>query len=292
MEIQGKLAFGGDWTADKLERVRKYLCAYTKIMHGKYFQYTYIDAFAGTGYCSAKDCSSDELTLPEFAEPEIQGFLKGSARIALEVEPSFSRYVFIEKDPKNFIELKKLKEDYPSKYNKILLINKDANEYIQEQCRKDWQQHRAVLFLDPYGMQVDWATIEAVASTRAIDLWYLFPLGIGANRLLKRDGIISDSWRSKLNRLFGTEDWYDVFYENRKCFSLFGEQSTIAKTGTFDTIGQYFVGRLKTIFPGVVDKPLVLYNSHNNPLYLLSFAAANEKGAEIAVRIAGSILGK
>jgi len=25
-------------------------------------------------------------------------------------------------------------------------------------AQKDWSSHRAVLFLDPYGMQVDWAT--------------------------------------------------------------------------------------------------------------------------------------
>ena len=42
-------------------------------------------------------------------------------------------------------------------------------------CDKDWSLHRAVLFLDPYGMQVEWATIEAVAKTKAIDLWLLFP---------------------------------------------------------------------------------------------------------------------
>jgi hypothetical protein len=35
-----------------------------------------------------------------------------------------------------------------------------------------------VLFLDPYGMQVDWTTIEAIARTKAIDLRVLFPLGI------------------------------------------------------------------------------------------------------------------
>ncbi len=37
-------------------------------------------------------------------------------------------------------------------------------------------------------MQVDWKTIEAVAATKAIDLWLLFPLGVGVNRLLTRSG--------------------------------------------------------------------------------------------------------
>jgi three-Cys-motif partner protein len=62
----------------------------------------------------------------------------------------------------------------------------DANVEIQELCKKDWSSHRAVLFLDPYGMQVEWKTIEAIAATKAIDLWLLFPLGIGVNRLLTK----------------------------------------------------------------------------------------------------------
>lgn len=49
----GKHVFGGDWTSDKLERVRKYLCAYTTIfknnVRASYFSTIYVDAFAGTG---------------------------------------------------------------------------------------------------------------------------------------------------------------------------------------------------------------------------------------------------
>ena len=56
------------------------------------------------------------------------------------------------------------------------------------------------------------------------------------------------------------------------------------------TIGRYFVERLKKIFPGVVEKPGVLRNSTNNPLYLLCFAASNVRGAEVALRIAGHLL--
>ncbi len=44
--------FGGDWTQEKLERVRKYLQAYTTIFHGNerasYFTTYFVDAFAGT----------------------------------------------------------------------------------------------------------------------------------------------------------------------------------------------------------------------------------------------------
>ena len=61
-----------------------------------------------------------------------------------------------------------------------------------------------MLFLDPYGMQVEWRTIEAIAKTEAIDLWLLFPLAIGVNRLLTKSGEIPESWRRRLNLLLGT----------------------------------------------------------------------------------------
>jgi hypothetical protein len=43
------------------------------------------------------------------AEPEAEAFLKGSARIALEVDPPFKQYVFIEQDAGRAQELEKLK---------------------------------------------------------------------------------------------------------------------------------------------------------------------------------------
>jgi three-Cys-motif partner protein len=282
--------FGGDWTDEKLERVRKYLVEYTKIMKGK-FRFAYIDAFAGTGYRTLKqEDDPEELMFPEIAEQESQRFLEGSARIALQVEPKFDKYIFVEKDEKRFEELKKLKQDFPDFADRIELHNKDANAFLQPLCRLDWSKRRAVLFLDPYGMQVEWKTIEAVAETQAIDLWLLFPLGVAVNRLLKKDNDIDPVIRERLDRLFGSTDWHDAFYRVIKVPGLFGEETRIEKVGDFDAISQYFIARLKTIFAGVADNPLPLYNSRNNPLYLLCFAAGNPRGAVTAVKIAKHIL--
>ncbi|HKY35174.1 MAG TPA: hypothetical protein VJN18_04485 [Polyangiaceae bacterium] len=46
----------------------------------------------------------------------------------------------------------------------------------------------------------------------------------------------------------------------------------------------------RTAFAGVVDEPGVLWNSANNPLYLLCFAVGNERGKDIALRIANHLL--
>ena len=284
--------FGGVWTEEKLDGVRKYLTAYATIMRKQPFRFAYIDAFAGTGYRTLKESdNSTELMFPEMAESEVQGFLDGSARVALEVEPQFDKYIFIEKDKNRFSELQKLNDDFPHLSDRIEIVQADGNTHVQKLCSYDWlgTRRRAVLFLDPYGMEVKWQTIEAIANTKAIDLWLLFPLGVAVNRLLRKDSQIGDSIRKTLNEFFGTADWFDEFY-NEEDASLFENSSKLSKVADWDAIENYFIERLDSIFVKVADNPLRLYNSHNNPLYLLCFAAGNPKGASTAVRIAQDIL--
>jgi three-Cys-motif partner protein len=290
--------FGGAWTTTKLNVLAGYLRSYTTALQDKPtkegpFRKAYIDAFAGTGYRDARrddDSTQTLLAMPDLAEPEPQELLDGSARLALRTEPRFDRYVFIERSSRHVKELELLKAEFPDLAKHIQIRRGDANAEIQDLCSKNWSSRRAVLFLDPYGMQVEWKTIEAIAATQAIDLWVLFPLGIGVNRLLTRTGDIPASWRKRLDLLLGTEDWYDEFYKVEPMPSLFGgEQERVVKA-TMETIGRYFNERLRSIFAGVVDRPGVLRNSSNNPLYLLCFAAGNERGKDIAIRIASHLL--
>jgi len=286
-------SFGGDWTAEKLERVRKYLVAYAQIMKNRRFRFAYIDAFAGTGYRTETKTKTRPDTLFPGQDEESKEFLDGSARIALQVQPRFHKYIFIEKDPERYLELEKLKEDFPHLKDDIFLKNEEANSYIQDLClNRDWRNRRAVLFLDPYGMKVTWDTIEAIARTQAIDLWLLFPLGVAVNRLITKSGKMSDAWKQKLDNMFGASDWYEAFYRPKAQKGFFDEEVPIVKDSDFDSISQYFVKRLKTIFAGVAEKPLPLRNSRNNPLFLLCFAAGNPKAATTAIKIAQDILGR
>lgn len=295
--------FGGDWTEKKLARIRKYLPAYTTILRKYNYRYAYIDALAGTGYRELRDkeLQGENIQIPlfpELAEQATQDFMDGSARIALQTEPRFNKYIFIEKDSKKITELEKIKEEFPDKSQDIQIVNDDANSYLINLCSKDWTSNRAVLFLDPFGMQIPWSTIEAIAKTQAIDLWYLFPLGIAVNRLLTKDGNIQAAWLIRLDEIFGTDDWYEAFYkpveQQNQQLSLFdtgnSPKEQIEKVANFDSISQFFVRRLETIFAGVADNPLVLRNSCNNPLYLLCFASGNAKGSKTAIKIAQDIL--
>ena len=276
--------FGGDWTREKLQMLKDYLSAYTTIMKEQPFRFGYIDAFAGTGYIR-EEPGPDEETLFPVVEEEERRFLDGSVRTALEVEPPFDAYVFIEQDKQAYEELLSVRDEYPEK--DIRCFNEDANELLLELCHeRNWDNHRAVAFLDPFGMQVKWDTVEAIAETEAIDLWILFPLGIGANRLLTRDGNIPDGWRHRLTEVFGTEEWEDRFYEHRETF--FGEAKE--KVVGLEGIGEFYEERLEDVFSEVAPNSRALYNSQGNPMYLLCFAASNPKGAPTAVRIAQHIL--
>lgn len=286
--------FGGEWTIRKLEVLAGYLQGYTTVLKKTPFQKLYIDAFAGTGYRDVRrdeeDDSPQNTLFPDMAELEPQSFLDGSASLALKIEPPFDRYIFIERSPERCANLESLKAAFPGLANKIDIRQGDANAKIQELCHTDWHSKRAVLFLDPYGMQVEWTTIEAIAKTKAIDLWLLFPLGIGVNRLLTKSGDIPNSWRNRLNLLLGTEDWYDEFYKVEITPTLFGENKETLIKAKMETIGRYFNNRLKSVFVGVAEEPGVLRNSANNPLYLLCFAVGNERGKDIALRIAQHLL--
>jgi len=299
--------FGGPWTDQKLAILRDYLSAYTTALSKTRFKKGYIDAFAGTGQRESSSSAklkkakllqrgyrSGQTELPDVIDPAdvdddpAQSFLDGSARVALQCSPAFDGYVFIEKNPARCRKLELLKTEFPAMAGKISIRQGDANTQIQEMCNKNWKRNRAVLFLDPYGTQVRWKTIEAIANTKAIDLWVLFPLG-PVNRMLTQSGEIPQEWRDCLNELLGTKDWYDHFYQVDESQTLFGKHDRLVKAG-YEAVTKYFLDRLRTCFAGVAPNPAVLYNSKNSPLYLFCFAAGNRTGAPIALDIATHIL--
>jgi three-Cys-motif partner protein len=288
--------FGGDWTEEKLERVRKYLSAYTIIFarnpRARMLTPIYVDAFAGTGYRTLSYPAAEaDVPLPELLEHDNQTFLKGSARIALEVDPPFKQYIFIERDAQRAHELESLRAEFPQHSSKIQIITADANTYLMQWCAQtDWRLKRAVIFLDPYGMQVEWPLIEAIGRTKAIDLWILFPLGVAVNRLLTKSGPPPKAWAQALTRLFGSDEWSNAFYPSQKVLTLFGEEDLQTKRADYEKISVFFVERLKTVFTAVAENPLPLLNSRNNPLYLLCFASGNPVGSRTAIKIAQDIL--
>jgi three-Cys-motif partner protein len=108
--------FGGSWTEEKLDRVRKYLAAYTTIFtqnsRAATYRTIYVDAFAGTGYRMASS-QHTSTTPPLFADEDAASWQQGSATIALATEPPFDHYLFIEQRAERVVELQRLRQHFP-----------------------------------------------------------------------------------------------------------------------------------------------------------------------------------
>ncbi len=294
--------YGGGWTEEKLHALRAYLVAYRKIfsknLWAKHYRTIYFDAFAGSGHreiATRRDYEVPSLFEDEQDRPAIESYRAGSPRIALEISPPFNEYVFNDTDPSNTASLDRLKDEYPLLADRITITSQDGNEALRDFCRTtDWSVTRAVVFLDPYGMQVEWSTIESMAATKAIDMWLLFPVGQAIVRLLTRDEFPKDSWSLSLTRTLGTDEWREAFYDRIESDQgeLFDKPPGVRRVAELDDIARYFVERLKGVFCGVPDELMYLRNSRGTPLFLLCFAAGNEKGAVPACRIASYLLGK
>lgn len=212
--------FGGDWTDRKLGCLNAYLESYRSIFskntNAQYFNTWYVDAFAGTGSRSlgttVRSLWEVDIDVDLDSDPDAIAYRDGSAMIALGQRSPFDNYLFIEKSKTKSIALKAaISEKFPDLVSRCTILQDDANTALASWAKeRNWNKDRAVVFLDPFGMQVDWETIQLLGNTGGIDLWYLFPF---VARLLKQDGNIDDGWRTKLNTLLGTDEWFGRFYK-------------------------------------------------------------------------------
>jgi three-Cys-motif partner protein len=235
---------------------------------------------------------------PEFAGPE-EITTPGSALIALDTDPPLHSIVLIEEDRSRFSELEKLVREYPDRG--IVLREGDANAYVQRLCANtQWRRRkvgrrgiRGVIFLDPYGMEVSWPTVEAIARTKALDCWYFFPLS-GLYRNAPHDPAKLDaSKQAALDRVLGATDWRQRWYQHEALpKDIFETKGEAVRRADVDAIEAYVKERLKTAFKGAVLDPIRLHHRNGAPLASLFFAVSNtsEPAVRLATEIASYIL--
>jgi three-Cys-motif partner protein len=285
-----KQRFGGRWTETKLEIVTKYVNAYITLMcnneRAKFLRKIYLDGFAGSG----RRYLEDGGLLAELGEDEVQSFFTGSAHRALESAYPFNEYIFVEPNSKYALALEQMVCEFPQLENRVRIENCNANDFIPKWADQLGDLDRGLVFLDPYGMQLSWTTIEALAKTGKIDCWVLVPVG-PAFRLVSRDKP-PEKWCDALTRFFGTEEWFERFFSNEMQDTLFGPEEKIVRTATLESFQEYVLTRLREEFLMVLEDPILLSNSRGMPLYLLCFGSSNEKGAPTAIKIAKDITRK
>jgi len=294
--------FGGDWSEEKLDCVEKYICSYLQVMQNqRQWKLHYVDAFAGRGRQDLKSptaISDIEMFFGDESESaDTQEFLVGSAIRALRASSNsirqFDRFLFIEANPSSCRELQSLvRSDFPGIEHRVEVRCADANAALHDYATTvDRTSTRSFVFLDPYGLEVRWDLVQCLAETEVCDVWYLFPLG-GVIRMMTNDGQIPDSWRDRLTRVFGTDDWHEAFYKSNPQRSLFACNSErLLKDASTQQVIDYVRKRLRTVFADVSTAG-ILRNRKGAPLFALLLGVSNPspKARQAALRIANHLI--
>ncbi|MBI1803286.1 MAG: three-Cys-motif partner protein TcmP [Ignavibacteriae bacterium] len=265
----------GCWSEIKLDIIREYAAAYSRILtvqdHPP-LRHVYIDGFSGSGFHVAKGTMD---------------LIWGSPTSVLLVSPPFKEYHFIDLDKGN-IEM--LEEQVRSRtqghYNadSVHFYNADCNKVLLSTVfpKVRYEDYvRALCLLDPYGLHLDWQVIKTAGRMKSVEIFLNFPIMDINRNVLRRDPTTADQKQvERLNRYWGDDSWKLVAYDTHE--NLFGFQE---KTDNI-TIARAFQARLKEVAGfNYVPDPIPMRNSNYATLYYLFFASQKPVAAEIVRQI-------
>ncbi len=259
----------GYWSEIKLEIIREYAAAYSKIMTAQKspsLHHVYIDAFAGAGVHVSR--TSGE-------------FVPGSPLNALLVQPPFKHYYFIDIDT---VKVQSL-EEIAGQRGDVEVFHGDCNDVLLTrvfpQVRYD-RYERGLCLLDPYRLQLDWKVIQTAGQSRCIEIFLNFPvMDINRNVLRHCPESVSSHNLRRMDRYWGDGSWRDIAYS--KVAGLFGDIKEKAST---DAVVAAFRQRLKEKAGFLyVPEPIPMRNNQGAVVYYLYFASQNQTGAKIVKEI-------
>ncbi len=262
--------FGGKWTLDKAEDVVKYAKAYLSIMRTYRFKTIYFDGFAGSGDVVMRDGKN----AMESVALQVMG---------IDDPGSFDMYYLVELDPKRADRLRKLcSEKHPRK--QVHVVSEDCNVKLKDFAAymKKHKGHRALAFLDPYGMQVSHEVMRVFKDV-GVDMWILFPSAIGIGRMLQRDirRIPASHWDLMTNTLGMTRQEIEKAFYADHGQDLFGE-AVIKKLGDpTSRVLDVYRTKLLEIWKHVSDAR-ELKNSIGMPMFHFILASQNPNAKKIA----------
>ena len=288
--------WGGAWTEEKLNAFEKYVNAYLTIMNkyrGQYdWKLIYFDGFAGSGSRNEETLSNEnQLMIDLIDEHQITAEelspYKGAAERVLNItQQGFDYYYFVDKDAASSNQLQEKLAPF-QKDKRLEFRHSDANTEVSKlaDAMHSNNKLKALVLLDPFGMQVNWDTIEKLKGT-STDLWILIPTGVIVNRLLDRKCKLTHI--EKLTSFFGKDEAFlrNYFYNTRQESTLFGETEVVEKVKEpIRMIANLYIQQMKTIFKYATEEPLVLCNTRNTPIFHFACASNNESAVKIAHEI-------
>lgn len=261
----------GSWSEIKLDIIREYASAYSRILAAQTrppLKHVYIDGFSGSGVHVAK--STKDLVW-------------GSPMSALLVKPPFKEYHFIDLDEGNIDALEmQIRSNTQGPYNpdSTFFYNDDCNRVLLSDVfpRVKYEEYtRGLCLLDPYGLHLDWKVTKTAGQMRSIEIFLNFPImDINRNVLRRNPTATSASQADRLTRYWGDESWRKAGYSTTG--NLFGYEE---KTSN-EALANAFRERLKTVAGfEYVPQPMPMKNSKGAVVYYLYFASQKPVAARI-----------
>jgi three-Cys-motif partner protein len=245
----------GSWSEVKLEIIRKYAVAYSRILSRQApLKHFYIDAFAGRGVHISKRTGR---------------FVLGSPLKALEVQPPFRGYFLIDLDGEKIAALREAVGRRPN----VKIFEGDCNRILLDEVFPNFgygQRRRALCLLDPYGLHLNWQVIGTAAASRSIDMFLNFPvMDMNRNVLWRHPEGVSPEDIGRMNAFWGDESWRGIAYAATQ--TLFGPSDEKVPN---KEIADAFRRRLIEIAGFQhVPEPMAMKNSRGAVVYYLFFAS-------------------
>ncbi len=260
----------GYWTELKLEVLKDYCAAYSKILTSQKnpsLKHVYVDAFSGPGVHISKKTGE---------------FIQGSPLNALLVEPPFMEYHLIDQDGG---KIEMLKQAIGEQKN-VFLYEGDCNELllskILPQVRfKDYR--RGMFLVDPYGLHLNWDVVEAIGRSRSIDMFLNFPvMDMNMNVLGKNSATADLTQEQRMTKFWGDDSWKQSAYSSQE--DLFGE--SFSEKNENNVVVEAYVERLKKVAGfGYVAKPMAMRNKNKTIVYYFLFASQKPVAIDIVDQI-------
>jgi three-Cys-motif partner protein len=260
----------GYWSELKLDIVREYAAAYSRILNARKnptLYHLYIDAFAGAGVHISRRTGD---------------FIKGSPLNALLLNPPFREYHLIDLDRDKVDLLKTMAATYPGM--NVYIHEGDCNEILLREVfpRARFEDYRrALCLLDPYKLNLNWEVLQTAGQMKSIDVFLNFPVAdMNRNVLWRNPEKVDPEQAARMTAFWGDASWRQVAYDTSS--NLFGYEE---KT-TNEEIAQAFRKRLKRVagFKYVPD-PIPMRNSKGAIVYYLFFATGKKPADDIVTYI-------
>ena len=258
----------GYWSEIKLDIVKEYAAAYSKILAAQRshsLQYIYIDAFAGAGMHLSKSTKE---------------YVKGSPLNALLIKPPFNEYHLIDWDNEKVDSLRSL----TSSHANVFIYEGDCNKLLLENVfprakYKDYK--RALCLLDPYGLHLNWDVMLTAGQMKSVEIFLNFPvMDMNMNVLWSDPSKVDPEQAARMTAFWGDESWRQAAYNTTG--NLFGWEE---KTDN-DAVAGAFQLRLKKVAGfSYVPAPIPMRNTKGAVVYYLFFASQNKAGETIVTDI-------